>query len=389
MHKQIFPSEILHFTLEQTFQRHSTRSQAIYIAIILTIIMAILALPFIYVDVSIQSRGILRSQQDISIISAPGLGKIMALMVSDNQYISKGDTLLVLDSPELHVRLDFLQNRITELSILNNDLESLISGLSSSAFEKIAPLKSKIYRQNYRRFKEQVSKASQMWIKAKQDWQRSKQLYNADAIAAMEYENAKYEYDNAMSDFRNLHQSFLSDWQDQLFNNKREVQKLRSELDQVRAEAENYIVLAPVNGTVQELGGLYAGSQVFANQQLCRISPDDGIEAECYLNPSDIGLIRKGDRVICQIDAFNYNQWGTLSGTIQDISNDVILLEGQPAFKVTSVVDRDFLSLKNGYKGHLRKGMTLNARFVVAERSLWQLLYDKIDDWLNPLVSHG
>jgi HlyD family secretion protein len=28
--------------------------------------------------------------------------------------------------------------------------------------------------------------------------------------------------------------------------------------------------------------------------------------------------------------------------------------------------------------------MTLRARFIVAERSLWQLLYDKVDDWMNP-----
>jgi HlyD family secretion protein len=28
--------------------------------------------------------------------------------------------------------------------------------------------------------------------------------------------------------------------------------------------------------------------------------------------------------------------------------------------------------------------MTLQARFSIAERSLWQLLYDKADDWLNP-----
>jgi len=28
--------------------------------------------------------------------------------------------------------------------------------------------------------------------------------------------------------------------------------------------------------------------------------------------------------------------------------------------------------------------MTLQARFLVTERTLFQLLYDKADDWLNP-----
>ena len=89
------------------------------------------------------------------------------------------------------------------------------------------------------------------------------------------------------------------------------------------------------------------------------------------------------------MSAKNYNQWGAVAGTISDISNDVILVEGEPVFKVTSTLDQDFLVLQNGYKGRLKKGMTLNARFVLTERSLWQLLYDKVDNWLNPALNPG
>ena len=31
-----------------------------------------------------------------------------------------------------------------------------------------------------------------------------------------------------------------------------------------------------------------------------------------------------------------------------------------------------------------KKGMTVQARFIVARRSFWQLLFDKVDNWLNP-----
>ncbi len=49
-------------------------------------------------------------------------------------------------------------------------------------------------------------------------------------------------------------------------------------------------------------------------------------------------------------------------------------------------MDKDFLSLKNGYKGYLKKGMTVFARFVIAERTVMQLLVDKVDNWLRPGV---
>jgi hypothetical protein len=37
----------------------------------------------------------------------------------------------------------------------------------------------------------------------------------------------------------------------------------------------------------------------------------------------------------------------------------------------------------------LKKGMSFRARFVVSRRSLWQLLFDRLDDWVNPLAAEG
>ena len=46
----------------------------------------------------------------------------------------------------------------------------------------------------------------------------------------------------------------------------------------------------------------------------------------------------------------------------------------------------DTLTLKNGYCASIQKGMTLTARFRLTQRTLWQLLYDRMDDWMNPKV---
>ena len=47
-------------------------------------------------------------------------------------------------------------------------------------------------------------------------------------------------------------------------------------------------------------------------------------------------------------------------------------------------IDQKSLKLKNGYQVMLTKGLSLRAEFVIAKRSLYQLIYDKADDWLNP-----
>lgn len=192
MDRQIFPAEILEFTLEHTLQKHSTKSQAVYIGITLAILGFIASLPFIHVDVSVQSRGVLRPKYDMSVINAPSTGKIKDLLVSENQSVSLGDTLVVLESPGLIANQAFLQDRITEIQMFDSDLEHLLSQLSASPFQPVANLKSDLYRQEYKEYKEKIIMAEQAYLKRKQDWQRSEKLFVAGAVAAMEHEEVTY-----------------------------------------------------------------------------------------------------------------------------------------------------------------------------------------------------
>ena len=76
-----------------------------------------------------------------------------------------------------------------------------------------------------------------------------------------------------------------------------------------------------------------------------------------------------------------------LMGKVIDISDDIIIQDQTPYFKVKCQLNKNYLQLKNGYKGQVKKGMTFSANFTVTKRSLYQLLYDKVDDWLNPIGS--
>lgn len=47
-------------------------------------------------------------------------------------------------------------------------------------------------------------------------------------------------------------------------------------------------------------------------------------------------------------------------------------------------MDKDYLVRKNGVTGKLKKGMNVTCHFVITKRSLFELLYQKMDDWVNP-----
>lgn len=130
--------------------------------------------------------------------------------------------------------------------------------------------------------------------------------------------------------------------------------------------------------------GIEQGSFLQSGFQLAEISPKTTLIIECYISPKDIGLLRKNQQATYQIFSFNYNQWGFATGKILEIGNDIQLVNNIPMFKVLCSVNQNYLQLKNGFKGYLKKGMMVNARFEIIERSLFDLLYDNVDDWLNP-----
>ena len=89
-----------------------------------------------------------------------------------------------------------------------------------------------------------------------------------------------------------------------------------------------------------------------------------------------------------QVSAFNYSEWGVLHATVDDVYDDVsVSADGmQSYYKVYCLLDSDHLTLKNGFKGYIKKGMTVYANITVTRRTLFQLLYDKLDNWLNPSI---
>lgn len=59
--KQLFPPEIIEYTAESHFGKQSKSTGIIYLAVLFALVLAIAALPFIKVDVTTQSRGIVKS----------------------------------------------------------------------------------------------------------------------------------------------------------------------------------------------------------------------------------------------------------------------------------------------------------------------------------------
>ena len=183
-------------------------------------------------------------------------------------------------------------------------------------------------------------------------------------------------------------QSFVSQqkstWENQKRDLEERVKNIDGSISKIKVEENNYVVLAPISGTIESFSGLQVGSFLNASQPIATISAVDQLIVESMVSPNDIGLIYKNQKVKFQIDAFNYNQWGLLEGKVIDIDRNITIQGDQAFFKVRCSLNSIEMKLLSGYKTKVSKGMTLTSRYIITTRSLFDLLFDKMDDWLNP-----
>ncbi|HEY0274051.1 MAG TPA: HlyD family efflux transporter periplasmic adaptor subunit, partial [Chitinophaga sp.] len=327
------------------------------------------------------STGILRAGNERSVIRVPVEGRIDSLFVTENMHVQQGQVLFKIRSHAVDEQTMLVNAQSQDLQARLRDLEQLVSGHGG-------PLQSTLYRQQYQTYQQKMAELQQRYAQVQRSYNRYKTLFEQKVVAAAEYEKYEADLENTAGELQLSREQQYSEWQGELANLRLQYQQVEAKQSMYTHEKEYYTVRAVTSGSVQQLKGVQAGSYVAVNEELGEISPDSGLIAEVYVMPKDIGLLRKGTPVNVQVDAFNYNEWGLLGGKVVAISNDVFMDNRQPYFKVRCALDHNFLQLHNGYKGVVKKGMTAQVRFHVTKRTLYQLLYDKTDDWLNPNLQH-
>ena len=379
MKQQIFPKEIIESTIEVHQFKHTNKSKIIYMIILFSVIAALFALPFLKVTIYNTSQGLIRANKERVFLQSSTSGTIVFHQLKNNRQVQTGDTLLIINNKAITQQINNTIRQFDETKAFLSDLKRLTSEKWSS--NKLQTLK---YKQEYTFYQQKLSELNTRFRKIKGDYRRNLEFFKKGVIAKVALNESKLAYDLALNAIHQHKKQQKSVWQSQLVNHQNQLKELENNQIQLEENHKLSLLRAPVSGTLLNVKGIEEGGFVSLGAQLAEISPETDLIVECYINPTDIGLLKKEKDVNFQVSAFNYNQWGLATGKIEEVSNDVQMINNTPMFKVLCSLDQNFLQLKNGFKGQLKKGMLVNARFELTERSLFDLLYDKMDDWLNP-----
>ena len=378
--KQVFPREMLENTADVHKFNHTTGSKVIYLIILLILTGAFIALPFVKIDVISQARGIIKPDIERVQISLINSGQVIYNGLFNNKKVAKGDTLLILNDQGIDLKLAFSDFQTRETLSYIQDLSLLLRQKKV----RLSDTNSARYQKSYLQYHQKRNELQIRLQKRKRDFERYKLLYEKGVIARAEYDNHKFEFDLARSEIFQHRNRQQNEWQAELSQFNVTLKELQAKYDQLVESKSRFVITAPVSGTLLNIQQQETGSFVTAGTVLAQISPNTDLLVECYVSPADIGLIKEQDAAKYQIDAYDYSQWGLATGKVIEIGKDIEFLEDQSVFKVRCSLDQKYLLLKNGFRGNLKKGMTLNANFKLSRRTLFELLYDKMNDWLNP-----
>ena len=140
-------------------------------------------------------------------------------------------------------------------------------------------------------------------------------------------------------------------------------------------------LVAPADAVVLDAGKLSVGSVIREAETMFTLVPLGAeMEAEVQIDSLDIGYIKPGALAHLKVDAFSFQQHGTLDGKVVTISQDAFRREagapaqGLDAYYLSRITFSGSHLKKMGAGAHLLPGMTLSAEIVVGKRSVMSYL---------------
>ncbi len=396
-------------SIESLLGAHGNNRPFIYWSLLVVTLAALSALPIVKVDMSVGAPGQIRPAVERLVVYPAISGRISEFLVADNQLVQAGDPLLVIDSSALQARIS--QNlaerekntrALTDLqTLLGPDAWPAVLDPSAPELPEIPPLAransprstgtdlslplfTPQYLRQHAVLQSDLARLSLQRSKVMHDLVRSKSLHEKGLITQQEFEQQEYAVRTVEREFQLIVQQTLSRWQSERLERELKDTALESEREQLTQQAALYTVRAPINGTAIGFTGLHAGLFLPADQRIGEISPTAALQADVYLSPRDVGFVKTGQTTKLQIDAFPYTEWGMITGRVRSISQDFVQLGQQIAFKAVIDLDATQLNSATGTAVDLRRGMTIRARFVLQRRTLFNVLFGKMSDSLDP-----
>ena len=266
-------------------------------------------------------------------------------------------------------------------------------------FQKMSTLKDKTskHRQLGSAMQRQLNLFEKLLAPAEKDYQRNQQLNKEGIVSDLDFEKNEAQFLQKQQQLENL--------QSNIIQNKIEIEALNTQwlelkdtrstsvddylirLEELALQFRNehgqwkkqYMVTAPIAGTVSITPGMVENRTVSAGEVIAGIIPADaGGKIVARISPpaAGIGKIEVGNRVLLQLDAYPYKEYGAVEAIITNVS----LLpmqdkEGSLFYEVTCELPQPIIS-GTGKELAFQQKLTGTAQVITKDRSIMERIVE-------------
>ena len=281
-------------------------------------------------------------------------GYVNEVKFEDNQFVNKGDTLLLIDDRDLRIKVQqaeaALENAEAGVLVAQANVTTAEANLAT-AQANVDAARVRVWKtgQDYKRFealmRDQVGTKQQFdAVKAEKESAEAQQtaVRRQAETASMQVVAAKQQVAVAAS----------------------LVGQRRTDLDYARLQLSYTVILAPAKGTVSRKN-VQPGQYINTGTSLCSVVSDDGIYVVANFKETQLENVQPGQPVEVEVDAFPKE---SIHGTIQSFAAATgakfsLLPPDNATGNYVKVVQRVpvriRLEAKSGTMVHLRPGMSV------------------------------
>jgi len=157
----------------------------------------------------------------------------------------------------------------------------------------------------------------------------------------------------------------------------------RARLQEILSGMEDKIrrteVTSPVKGTIKELLFNTVNGVVQPGDEILNIVPwEDTLLVEAKLRPSDIAKVKKGQKAVIKVSAYDFGIFGGVDAVVSTVSPSTVLNEKEEPFYIVRLTTEKPYIEKGSEKLPLISGMTVSVDILTGKKTVMDYLLKPI-----------
>ncbi|MCW1429324.1 HlyD family efflux transporter periplasmic adaptor subunit [Novosphingobium sp. JCM 18896] len=335
----------------------------------------------------------------VQVIQSTDGGKIESILVREGDKVSKGQTLVELDSTKISAAVGEARGKVASLmssmARINAELfdRPLIFPDEVKPFPDFMANQTLLYQKRRQALQDQLNSLKQMLGLMEQELNMNMPLLKQGDVSRADVLRLQRGVSDIKSQMVNVRNKYIQDLQAEYTKTEEDLVTAREVLAQRSDALADTKILAPVDGIVKNIKLTTVGGVLRPSEEVLSIVPTgDKLILETKMSPRDIAYVRVGQGASVKFDAYDSSIYGSAIGKVTYVSPDTLTEQtpqGEQVFYRIHIT-ADPSPMKPhlpGEKIEIQPGMTATAEIQTGRNTVWHYLTKPINKTMSEAMT--